>query len=1278
MRKVRLGGGQRVGARALSILLLMAWVSPTWAGWTQVVGTLDTPNDKNSGLAWGDFDNDGFLDVAVSHENGINNNGVVTLYQQGPVGTFVDVTASLAPGLSTPVNEDRTVTWADINNDGYLDLARNGFNRIEIYLNKGPSGSPAWGFGDVAGDPNQVINSSPIGFNVEFFGWLDYDFDNDLDLVADNHDNILLFSNNGSGFLSFVDNAVTGLPGAGAATNGDYGCVGDIDRDGDGDVLIRKRNAVDLWTNDGDGTFSAGTFNEQAADGNKGGVLFADFDTDGDFDIFWTDNGTNQVWEQTSPGTFSATGEPTGVVGDIDGVVAGDVDNDGDVDLVLSSSGQDQLFLNTTSGSPITFTLDAQVFGLNDGEGISLADYDRDGDLDLLINQDVNNELWQNNTNSNDYLVVRVRRDLGGGIMRDDIGATIALRDSVGALMGLREVNGGRGHGSQDPAYVHFGLSALGPTADYTVEVQSPGGGSVQVQVQPDTLGSYQLLEITIVSITGTVFEDVNYGGGAGRNHATALAQAGSFSIDRGDVTMELYDSLGNFVSSDTTAADGSYAFFGLGLALYTIRAVNSTVSSTRVGSDGSEVAVQTYRIDSDGEAAGTGINMVGGEKPSHEDAAANSGAQTLAELQGTDVDADGVTEWTQSIVRVDASSGIVAGVDFGFNFDAIVNTNGAEQGSLRSFAINANLLTDNASLAQSGLTGGVENSIFMIPGTGDALGRPADTNFNVSGNGEYLVRPNSGLPAISDPVVLDATTQAGYSGTPIIELKGDLAGAGANGLTLSSDSNTCLGLVINEFTQAGIQVSGIGNEVRGCFIGVDASGTLDRGNSADGITLSDHDNTIGGSGASDRNIISGNGDEGVDVDAGRAGNIIIGNYIGTDVSGTLAIGNGTSGWAGGVLFDGDFNQLGGSAPGEGNIISGNSPYGVILSNGVGNVIVGNLIGTDTSGTAQVSNTGAGVVITTGAAGNQIGGTSTDSANVVAYSGSDGVQIQPNAGTGNRILGNSIFSNTGLGIDIMAGSEDGFGVTANDASDADVGPNDLQNYPILAWAITNGSDSIIVGASLQSIANVTYRIEYFSNSAPDGSGYGQGETFLGFTDVTTNAAGYVSFIDTLLAAVTVGDSISATATDATASNTSEFAANIEAISNTLSVSASNSIFAFGVEPLNAWLAPDSSILSNDGSVAENFIGRVTQLNDGSNSWEVSATVNGVDSIRAQWSTVSSAGPWSDISAYDSDFTIATNVAVSGTVTVWFRIQTPTGTSSLNEHSCLLHVIAQQF
>jgi hypothetical protein len=128
----------------------------------------------------------------------------------------------------------------------------------------------------------------------------------------------------------------------------------------------------------------------------------------------------------------------------------------------------------------------------------------------------------------------------------------------------------------------------------------------------------------------------------------------------------------------------------------------------------------------------------------------------------------------------------------------------------------------------------------------------------------------------------------------------------------------------------------------------------------------------------------------------------------------------------------------------------------------------------------------------------------------------------------------------------------------------------------------------------------------------------------------------------------------------------------------ISVLVSDATFAFGVSTLDTWLTPQLSVLINDGAVAENLVGQISQFTDGSNLWEISSSVNGADSIRAQWSTESDSGLWNDISDYDTDFTIATNVAASDSVNFWFRIQTPLSTSSYNQHSSTLTVTAVQY
>ena len=126
----------------------------------------------------------------------------------------------------------------------------------------------------------------------------------------------------------------------------------------------------------------------------------------------------------------------------------------------------------------------------------------------------------------------------------------------------------------------------------------------------------------------------------------------------------------------------------------------------------------------------------------------------------------------------------------------------------------------------------------------------------------------------------------------------------------------------------------------------------------------------------------------------------------------------------------------------------------------------------------------------------------------------------------------------------------------------------------------------------------------------------------------------------------------------------------------LSVAVSNSTFAFGTRPANTWLPPDSSLLSNDSPMTENLVGKISTFTSGANTWTLSSTANGPDQTRAQWSTTSASGPWNDISAYSTDFTIVTGLAPSSSVTFYFRIQTPTSTSSLNQYSSTLTVTAQ--
>src|SRR5207249_4222983 len=252
-----------------------------------------------------------------------------------------------------------------------------------------------------------------------------------------------------------------------------------------------------------------------------------------------------------------------------------------------------------------------------------------------------------------------------------------------------------------------------------------------------------------------------------------------------------------------------------------------------------------------------------------------------------------------------------------------------------------------------------------------------------------------------------------------------------------------------------GIHIGADGNTLRGNFIGTNASGMAALGNRM-GIALETANNVVGGLAAADRNVISGNGagnnGPGVRLDGGAAtGNRLLGNFIGTNATGTAGLGNAGDGVF--ITNGASGNTIGGTDPGARNVISANGGFaGVEINRGNANTVRGNVIGADVTGTVGLSRPDGqpqfnGVAIAD-SSDNQIGGVTAGAGNVIAYNRNIGVGVG-NFVTGvpaieNSILGNSIFANGQLGIDLAPGS----GVTPNDPGDADTGPNNLQNFPV--------------------------------------------------------------------------------------------------------------------------------------------------------------------------------------------------------------------------------------
>jgi hypothetical protein len=162
---------------------------------------------------------------------------------------------------------------------------------------------------------------------------------------------------------------------------------------------------------------------------------------------------------------------------------------------------------------------------------------------------------------------------------------------------------------------------------------------------------------------------------------------------------------------------------------------------------------------------------------------------------------------------------------------------------------------------------------------------------------------------------------------------------------------------------------------------------------------------------------------------------------------------------------------------------------------------------------------------------------------MIAFNGISGIDVFDNMTTGNDFNANSIFSNTNLGINLIGGNENGFGVTANDLRDPDSGPNQLQNYPVLTFA--NGA--AVIQGTLISVASKPYRIDFFFSPAADVSGFGEGQTWFGSVSVTTNNSGNATFNMDFPVSLTAGSVVTATATGTGASGTSEFFAAINVV-----------------------------------------------------------------------------------------------------------------------------------
>ncbi|MBP2834041.1 right-handed parallel beta-helix repeat-containing protein [Aquimarina sp. U1-2] len=607
------------------------------------------------------------------------------------------------------------------------------------------------------------------------------------------------------------------------------------------------------------------------------------------------------------------------------------------------------------------------------------------------------------------------------------------------------------------------------------------------------------VLKVPSNLITGIVFEDINYPGGPGRNLATTSG-AGIPNAE-----LELYREnpagTGIFVLEDrtTTNASGQYVFAGMQNGTYKVRVVNTDMESTRGGGDSCTecLPVQTFRRNfASGGIFTDVVNEIGGANP-----AATSDTPAVT-TNGTLLDAN-----AQTVSDVTITDEGADGLDFGFNFNTIVNTNADGQGSLAQFIINSNNLDqiglDIEAHPNDGTLNpspGDDTSIFMIPSNADPLGRAGDARYNIA-NGYFDILATTNLPQITDAnTKIDGRTQTAYSGntnTNVFGTSGTVVGTSSTSLPV--------------YNAPEVQVQRSSNddsfvfEIAANNITIRNLGLFANQNNADAIRIASGSNVVVQSniiGPNLANVVEGNTRHGIRINGGDA--TITNNYIaqnritGIRVNGnpttTITLNQFTANSSTICNDQGTINIRGGTNTIENNLIEDSGIYGIRFSNGTITIRENTITGSGQN-PAPLCNENAGIALSNG--------NSTTLGNVI--NANEGAGIIVTGGTTSRISQNSIFANgtalaPALGIDI---NDDG--VTLNDPGDSPTGPNNQLNFPVIESSSISGNTLRVAGWSRPGTT-----IEFFVSDISTGAAnpgenqvpntlnqdYGEGQTFL--------------------------------------------------------------------------------------------------------------------------------------------------------------------------------------
>ena len=470
----------------LSLILAGVWLlQATPAGaqapnFTDITGTAGITNPLRSpGIAWGDYDGDGDLDVFVTAWTFIGGFPLNKLWRNNGDGTFTDVASAF--NLAGFNNFSSSAAWVDFNNDGRLDVYVTNFTRDEqdfLYQNNISTFS--------------ILLPNTVKGNPFWSAWGDYNLDGNLDfyLARFNNDN-LLFKNNGNGTFSNV----TSTAGVGDVRDSERAYWIDYDNDGLPDLyVVNLYQESILYRNQGDGTFEDVTASAgigSAGLGRHG--AWADYDTDGNIDLFIANIGANILYHNNGDGTFSRVAG-SGVEQTTNAWVSwsagwSDFNLDGNTDLFIasgaeSSAGERRSLFANNGGGAFTDVTVAPFSAADSSSGSAWGDFDNDGDADLYVLNYGPDAFFRNDTTPNpgqSFLKVRPLRFgtvLADSLAADGIGAKIWVFDAgTTTIRGYQEIISG-----SDALEAIFGLPSAGAydvQVQFTSQTGTPGGARV-------------------------------------------------------------------------------------------------------------------------------------------------------------------------------------------------------------------------------------------------------------------------------------------------------------------------------------------------------------------------------------------------------------------------------------------------------------------------------------------------------------------------------------------------------------------------------------------------------------------------------------------------------------------------------------------------------------------------------------------------------------------------------------------------------------------------------